>query len=150
MSLAVLSMQLKRHRGNNVNKIIGLSVVLLLSACSEQYRASKNAQESIDIALSQYDISVSNIEISVNNDHAKIIVENAEGIDLVRQFYFPRPNIYQGRYSIEYSCEKARCSLLYDEKAAEIFNDRLLISLFEKHVQPEVKALEQKVKMLKN
>ena len=141
----------KRNKGKHMGKkLIGLSTVLLLSSCSEQFVASKQVHSHVNELLSQSDIDVSSVLFSVQHDEATLNIEEYTGVELTKHFIFPRPNTYQGSYEIEYACKNKKCSLLYNESAAESLNDEMIISLFDEYAQKGVNALEQKVKMTKD
>lgn len=124
--------------------------LVLLCACSEQYNASNNVQSHVQDILSKQEVNIAEIEVSVRHNDAEIIVENTKGISIKEIFSLPRPNVYQGTYTINYSCDNSDCNITYDERSAEDLNDALILSLFDKYVVDVIEKLAQKQLMLSN
>jgi len=133
-----------------MKKIISLSLLLILSACSKQYDVHESVRLYVLSSLEKHNIQISNIEVFIKDDKAEIFVKNSDGINTSNRFILPQPNEYFGTYIIEYSCVEEECSLTYDEKAAEILNDEMIKSFFDVHVAREIRGLKRKVKMLSN
>jgi len=133
-----------------IKKAIALSALLFLGGCTEQFAASKLLHSEVGELISSSNIAVSRIVVVALHDEASISVEGVDGVSIKNHIIFPRPNIYRGVYEITYNCEDKKCSLIYSEGAAEELSDSLIVSLFEDYVLKEVRALENKSRMVSN
>lgn len=131
-----------------MKKVLIVPLFMLLTACSggDDFKASADVQAHVRNTLTEV---VTSAEVEIQRDDISIYVENSDGVSIEEHYHLSKPNVFDGRYKIEYKCEDV-CLVTYDERAAEVLNDKMLIALFDKHVKGVVEALDRKSKMTSN
>lgn len=127
-----------------------LSLVLLCACTQQQYKASDEVQAHLQLAFSKSENYISSFSASVVHDVVEIVAIHKGGTKVRERINFPMPNMYQGMYTINYSCDNSNCTLTYDEGSAEYLNDYLIKSLFDEYVVPVAKKLKHKHAMQNN
>lgn len=129
-----------------MKQIFLVFTLLMLTACSGglEFKASNEVQSYVRGIITE---DVASVEVEIKWDFIYLYVENRGGLSIRERYFLPKPNVFSGRYNIEYHCEES-CLVTYDERTAEALDDRLLEFLFDKHVKRAVDALGRKSKMM--